>query len=126
MGSADFLQPLMQVCSRCLSLYYRYLSQHTTDCCFSDLGWTLTMEYCEVMMVRLPDDGPFWKYGFQLFVGLSSYKNNSSSSASQKNESRHFHSCPPGKIISQILISTLRQGKPTHPPGSIFPKVCAN
>ena len=47
---------------------------------------TTTLTYREVMMERLPDDGPFWKYESQLFVCQSSHSNNSSSSWSKSRE----------------------------------------
>ena len=52
----------------------------TTDCCFSDPGSLPTSTCWEVTMVRLPGDGPFWKYACQLLVGQSAHKSNSSSS----------------------------------------------
>ena len=39
------------------------------DCCFINLGFISTSACWEVLMVRLPDDGPFWKYGCWLLVG---------------------------------------------------------
>ena len=54
----------------------------TTDCCFSNPGNVSTFAFWEVAMVRVPDDGPFWKYVFRLIVGQASRKNNSSSSSS--------------------------------------------
>ena len=41
-----------------------------------------TLARWEVTMVRLPEDGHFWKYGCQLFVGQPSHKNNASWSSS--------------------------------------------
>ena len=41
-----------------------------------------TLARWEVTMVRLPEDGHFWKYGCQLFVGQPSRKNNASWSSS--------------------------------------------
>ena len=43
------------------------------DCHFSNLVSILTLACEKVTMVRLPDDGVFWKYGFRLPVGQLSH-----------------------------------------------------
>ena len=49
-------------------------SDRNTNCCFSNPGSIPTSACWEVMMVRLPDNCPFWKYGFQLFIVQPSHK----------------------------------------------------
>ena len=49
-------------------------SDRTTNCCFSNPGSIPTSACWEVMMVRLPDNCPFWKYGFQPFIVQPSHK----------------------------------------------------
>ena len=50
------------------------------DSCVSYLDSIPTSASWEVTMMRLLDDGSFWKYGFWLFLGQSSHKNNFSPS----------------------------------------------
>ena len=51
-----------------------WYSGSTMDCCFINLGFISTSACWEVLMIRLPDDGPFWKYGCWLLVGQPSHK----------------------------------------------------
>ena len=63
------------------NVYYQFIfflpnvapwcSGSTTDCCFRDLRLIPTSACWEVMMVRLPYYGPFWKFDVWVFVGLT-------------------------------------------------------
>ena len=57
----------------------------TTECCFSNPGSSPISKCWEVTLVRLLDDGPFWKYGYRLFIGQPSHKTNLPSSSSTVN-----------------------------------------
>ena len=48
-----------------------WCSGSTIHCCFCDPGSILALACWEVTMVRLPGNGPFWKYDYQLFKHLA-------------------------------------------------------
>ena len=55
---------------------------------------------CEVTMVRLPDNGLFWKYSFQLFVTQPSHKSNSLSLVSlERDDVSPRHGCTDSKVL---------------------------
>ena len=94
-------------------------SGSTTVCSFSDLRLVPTSACWKVCMVRLPDDGAFWKNDFPLFIDQTPHKNSFPISICQKcfhKVLKNLHEesdqvCFLKHLAYNTVISTFHQGQ---------------